>query len=236
MYIDYRPINAETKTSHYPMQRVDDCLAKAAGKSFFSKLDARSRFSQILIAPEDQPKTAFWWQGVLWMYTRAPFSLTNIPSHFQEAMDTILATEGLEEFATCYIDDILIFSDTAEEHLSQVCRVLLALFKNSLKAHTSKFIFCAPLMESLGFHVNGVGITPMASKIAAIKDLKSPTAVSHLRSLLGFLNYYRQFFDNFSARGAPLTELLKMDVTWEWTPRRRPTRTSITLCAPKAWH
>ena len=64
MCIDFRPINAETKMSHYPMQRVDDCLAKAAGKSFFSKLDARSGLSQIPIALEDQPKTAFWWRGV----------------------------------------------------------------------------------------------------------------------------------------------------------------------------
>jgi hypothetical protein len=73
-------------------------------------------------------------------------------------MDTILAIEGLEEFATCYIDDILIFSDTAEEHLSQVCQVLIALFKNNLMAHPSKSIFGAPVMEFLGFQVNGVGI------------------------------------------------------------------------------
>jgi hypothetical protein len=123
MCIDYRPINAETKASHYPMQRVDDCLATAAGKGFFSKLDARSGFSQIPIAPEDQPKTAFWWQGVPWIHTQAPFGLTNISAHFQEAMDTILATEGLEAFATCYVDDILVFSDTADEHLNHVCTV-----------------------------------------------------------------------------------------------------------------
>jgi hypothetical protein len=92
MCIYYRPLNAETKASHYLMQRVDDCLAKAAGNSFFSKLDTRSGFSQIPIAPEDKPKTAFWWQGVPWMYTQALFGLTNIPAHFQEAMDTILAT------------------------------------------------------------------------------------------------------------------------------------------------
>jgi hypothetical protein len=96
------------------MQRVDDCLAKAAGKRYFSKLDARSGFYQIPIATEDQPKTAFWWQGIPWMYTRAPFGLTNIPAHFQEAMDTILATEGLEAFVTCYVHDILVFSDTAD--------------------------------------------------------------------------------------------------------------------------
>jgi hypothetical protein len=109
MCIDYRPINAETKASHYPMQRVYDCLAKASGKSFFSKLDARLGFSQRPIAPENQPKTAFWWQGIPWMYTQAPFGLTNIPDHFEEAMDTILAPEGWGEFVTCYVDDILIY-------------------------------------------------------------------------------------------------------------------------------
>jgi hypothetical protein len=133
------------------MQRVDACVAKAAGKSFFSKLDARSGCSEIPIAPGDQPKTAFWWQGFPWMYTREPFRLTEIPAHFQEAMDTILATEGLEEFATCYVDNILVFSDTADEHLNHVCTVLLALAKNRVKAHPVKSIFGARVMEFLGF-------------------------------------------------------------------------------------
>ena len=139
------------------------------------------------------------------MYTRAPFGLTNIPAHFQEAMDTILATEGLEAFATCYVDDIPVFSDTADKHLKHVCLVLLALAKNHLKAHPSKSIFGAPIMEFLGFQVNGIGITPMEAKIAAIRDLKAPSSIPHLRSLLGFLNYYRQFVDNFSARASPPT-------------------------------
>jgi hypothetical protein len=128
--------------------------------------------------------------------------------------------EGLQEFATCYVDDILIYSDTAEEHLIHVCLVLVALFKNNLKAHPNKSIFVAPVMEFLGFQVNGIGITPMDAKVAAIRDLKSPISVPHLRSLLGFLNYYRQFVDNFSARAAPLTELLKKDIPWEWTAAR----------------
>jgi hypothetical protein len=149
------------------------------------------------------------------MYTQAPFGITNIPSHFQEAMNTILATEGLEEFATCYIDNILVFSDTADEHLIHVCKVLLALPKNRLKAHPAKSIVGAPVMEILGFQVNGVGITLMEAKIAAIEDLKSSISVPHLQSLLGFLNYYRQFVNNLSSRAAPLTELLKKDVPWE---------------------
>jgi hypothetical protein len=87
-------------------------------------------------------------------------------------------------------------------------------------------------MEFLGFQVNGVGITPMEAKIAAIKYLKSPSPVSHPRSLLGFLNYYRQFVDNFSSRAAPLTELLKKDVPWEWTPARETAFTDLkdALC------
>ena len=166
------------------------------------------------------------------MNTRALFGLTNIPKHFQDAMDTILATEGLEAFATCYVDDILVFSDTADEHLQHYCLVLLALAKNRLKAHPSKSIFGAPVMEFLGFQVNGIGITPMEAKISAIRDLKSPSSIPHLRSLLGFLNYYRQFVDNFSARASPLTELLTMDVPWELTPAREAAYTDLkdALC------
>ena len=220
MCIDYRPLNSETKPSTYPMVRVDDCLAKSAKKVFFSKLDARSGFSQIPVAAEDQHKTAFWWKGQAWMYTRAPFGLTNIPAHFQDVMDKIISTEGLSDFCCCYIDDILIFSDTVEEHERHIKLVLQALYKNNLRAHPDKSIFMAPVMEFLGFNVNGIGITPMEAKVAAIKSLKSPTNVSHLRSLLGFLNYYRQFVENFSKRAAPLAQLLRKDILWEWTAER----------------
>jgi hypothetical protein len=89
------------------MVRVDDCLAKAANEVFFSKLDARSGFSQIPVAEADQKKTSFWWKGKAWMYTRAPFGLTNIPAHFQDIMDNNILTEGLSDFFCCYIDDIL---------------------------------------------------------------------------------------------------------------------------------
>ncbi len=187
---------------------------------FFSKLDARSGFSQIPVAEGDQPKTAFWWKGQAWMYTRVPFGLTNIPAHFQAVMDSIIFTDGLSDFCCCYIDDILIFSDTVEEHEKHVKLVLQALYKYNLRAHPDKSIFMAPVMEFLGFNVNGVGITPMEAKVAAIKSLKSPTNVSHLRSLLGFLNYYRQFVENFSKRAAPLTQLLRNDTPWDWTEKR----------------
>ena len=98
MCIHYRPINSETKPSPYPMNRVDDCLARAKNKVFFTKLDARSGFSQIPVAECDQPKSAFWWKGQAWMYTQAPFGLTNIPAHFQAVMDNIILTEGLSYF------------------------------------------------------------------------------------------------------------------------------------------
>jgi hypothetical protein len=94
MCIDYRPINSETKSSTYPMVRVDDCLAKVKNKEFISKLDARPGFSQIPIAEKDQPKSALWWKGQAWMYTRAPFGLTNIPAHFQAVIDSIIISEG----------------------------------------------------------------------------------------------------------------------------------------------
>jgi hypothetical protein len=90
--------------------------------------------------------------------------------------------------------------------------VLQALYKKNLRAHPDKSIFMAPVMDFLGLNVNGIGITPMKAKVAAIKSLKSPTYVSHLRSLLGFLIYYRQFVENFSKRAAPLTQLLRNDV------------------------
>ena len=150
-----------------------------------------------------------------------PFGLKNAPAKFQRVMDAELARSGCSEFAFAYIDDLLIASDSYEEHIEHVRRVLEALKQCNLKIHPGKSVFGTNIVEYLGHNVVGEhGITMNEAKVASIKALPTPTNVGDLRSIMGFLAYYRHFIPGFSSLAAPLNELLKKDVKWDWGPRQ----------------
>jgi hypothetical protein len=215
--VDYRPINSASAMEHYQMPTPEQLWERVGDCTVFSKIDMKSGFHQVGVAEEDQPKTAFWWGNRVWMYKRAPFGLKNIPAHFQRVMDTEIAKAGLDYCCVCYIDDILVFSRTMEQHLVDVRKVLAMLRKVGLKAHPEKSLFAGPVIEYLGHNVSGYGVTPTQAKVAAIQALPSPTSVSELRHVLGFMNYYRGYVPNFSSKAAALTGLLKKAAVWDWT-------------------
>ena len=136
-------------------------------------------------------------------------------------MDAELARSGNTSFAFAYIDDLLIASDTYEEHIEHVRRILTMLNECNLKIHPDKSVFGTNIVEYLGHNVVGQhGITMNEAKVASIKCLPDPTNVSELRSIIGFLAYYRHFIPGFSSIIAPMNELLKKDVKWVWGPRQ----------------
>jgi hypothetical protein len=120
-------------------------------------------------------------------------------------------------FAFAYIDDLLIASDTFEEHIGHVCQVLMALQRANLKIHPDKSVFATNIVEYLGHNVvKQHGITMNEAKIASIKALPNSGNVSELRSILGFLAYYRHFIPGFNSIVAPMNQLLKRDTPWNW--------------------
>jgi hypothetical protein len=216
--VDYRRINTVTKADNYGMHMADQLFQAVGSSNFFSKVDLRSGFHQIPIYERDQVKTSFWWNNKLYVYTKCPYGLKCCPAFFQRVMDFEICAAGLQDFALSFIDDLLIHSLTASDHIKHVTAVLDMLHNCGLRAHPEKSIFGACVVEYLGHNISRYGLTPHEAKVSAIAGLRTPSNVSELRSVLGFLNYYRCYIPHYSSIAAPLNVLLQLNVTWKWGP------------------
>ena len=213
--IDYRALNRVTIKHSYPIPRVDDLLDQLSNAKIFSKLDLASGYYQVAIDSKDQQKTAFKTRYGLYEFSVMPFGLTNAPAKFQKLMNEIFHEE-LDECAIVYLDDILIYSKSEEEHHTHLRRILKKLQENSLVARLSKCRFFLHSVEFLGFVVSNGTITVEQSKIKAITQLKTPSNVTDIRSFLGMTGFYRKFISKYAEICLPLTDLLKEDVPFKW--------------------
>ncbi len=188
----------------------------------FSKIDLRSGFHQIPIRKEDQHKTAFWWGHSTYQFTRMPFGLLNATAKFQRVVDAELLRAGLTGCAAAFVDDVLIWSNTAKEHVAHVCAVLDALAAVNLMVHPDKFIFGAAVVEYLGHNISGYGMSPHDAKVAAIRALRAPTRLADLQAAFGLLNYYRIYCPDFSQTAQLLYSLLKKGAAYVWGEPQQP--------------
>jgi hypothetical protein len=216
MCIDYRALNRITIKNSYPLPRVDELFDRLQGARFFSKIDLRSGYHQIRIAPEDVSKTAFRTRYGHYEFLVLPFGLTNAPATFMHLMHQALRPL-LDECALVFLDDILIYSKTLEEHKQHVRRVLDALREQKLYAKESKCEFFKHEVEFLGHHVGRDGVRMMEDKVEAVRQWPTPRSVRDVRAFLGTAGYYRKFIRDFSAIAAPLSELTKDSVSFEWS-------------------
>ncbi|KAJ9522565.1 hypothetical protein QJQ45_008331 [Haematococcus lacustris] len=192
MCIDYRPLNRLTIKNKYPLRRVDTLLHQLHGAQVFSKLDLPQGYHQIRVAPEDIHKTAFRTRYGHFEFTVLPFGLCNAPATFQRLMNDILH-DLLDDCVLVYLDDILIFSRTPQEHTAHLRRVLDLLRKHKLYAKLSKCEFGMDQTTFLGHIISASGIACDPAKIAAVQSWPTPTTVHEVRSFLGLANYYRRF-------------------------------------------
>eukprot|EP01116_Phalansterium_solitarium_P005967 TRINITY_DN1828_c0_g1_i11.p1 TRINITY_DN1828_c0_g1~~TRINITY_DN1828_c0_g1_i11.p1 ORF type:complete len:724 (+),score=101.60 TRINITY_DN1828_c0_g1_i11:2055-4226(+) len=216
MCIDYRALNNNTIKNRYPLPRIEDLLDQLAGARYFSKIDLRSGYHQIRIASGDEYKTAFRTRYGHFEFTVLPFGLTNAPPTFMRLMNDILRPY-LDDFVEAFLDDVLIFSKTADEHLRHVRLVLDKLREHKLYAKASKCEFFKETIEFLGHHISAAGVQPLASKVSAVTDWPTPTGVPELRSFLGLANYYRRFVRGYATLASPLTDLLRAGKKFEWS-------------------
>jgi hypothetical protein len=157
---DIRNINDHSVTDKYGLHLPEELFRRVGHSKFFSKIDLRGAFLQLPIHPDDQYLTTFWWGNELWMYTRCCYGLKNAPSFCQRIMDSELAKFGLAGFCVCFIDDLLVHSDTEVEHIKHVAAVLAMLHSVGLRAHPDKCIFCCEAVEYLGFLLGTGFLTP----------------------------------------------------------------------------
>lgn len=213
---DYRKINAITKKDVYPLPRIDDALDALHKSKIFSTLDLASGYWQIEMDPKDREKTAFICEQGLFEYNIMPFGLCNAPATFQRLMDAILA--GLK-WTCClvYLDDIIIYSESFEDHLKHLSMVFQRLQEAGLNLKASKCHFAKSYINYLGHVVSDQGISPDPKKVEAVKDFPKPKSLREVRSFLGLTSYYRRFIKDYAKIAVPINHLLKADVKFEWT-------------------
>ncbi|GJV32843.1 putative reverse transcriptase domain-containing protein [Tanacetum coccineum] len=195
MCIDYRELNKLTVKNRYPLPRIDDLFDQLQGSRVYSKIDLRSGYHQPRVREEDIPKTAFRTRYGHYEFQVMPFGLTNAPAIFMDLMNRV-CKPYLDKFVIVFIDDILIYSKSEEEHAEHL-KLILELLKKE---------------EFEGIHVN-------PTKIESIKDWASPKTPTEIRQFIGFAGYYRRFIKGFSKIAKPMTKLTQKNVKFDWSEK-----------------
>ena len=207
--IDLRKLNNRTIKDGYALPRIDDTLDCLHDAKWFSTLDLKSGYWQVELEEEAKPLTTFT-MGPLgfWECERMPFGLTNAPATFQRLMESCLGELNLS-WCIIYLDDIIVFSQTPEEHLVRLQDVFDKLKATRLKLKPSKCELFKKQINYLGHVLGQEGVTTDPDKIKAVTEWPRPTTVTEVRSFSGFVSYYRRFIPNFSKAAKPLNTFLQ---------------------------
>lgn len=214
--VDFRGLNAITKKNRFPLPLVNDLLERFRGCCVFTVMDLTSAYSHLWIREGDEWKTAFRTHLGLFEHLIIPYGLTNAPAAWQAFIQDVLS-DLLDIVCIVYIDDILIFSKTQEEHGIHVKLVLDRLCAANLCANASKCHFDQTEVEYLGFIINSDGIKMNPKKLEMISEWPQPQKLKELQGFLGFTNFYRRFIEKYSNIIAPLTRLSRKDVPFIWS-------------------
>ncbi|GJS55176.1 putative reverse transcriptase domain-containing protein [Tanacetum coccineum] len=215
MCIDYRELNKLTVKNRYPLPRIDDLFDQLQGSSVYSKIDLRSGYHQLRVREEDIPITAFRTRYGHYEFQVMPFGLTNAPAVFMDLMNRV-CKPYLDKFVIVFIDDILIYSKSKEEHSEHLKIILDLLKKEKLYAKFSKCDFWLESVQFLGHVINREGVHVDPVKIEAIKNWPIPTSPTEVRQFMGLVGYYRRFIEGFSLIAKPLTKLTQKNKKFEW--------------------
>lgn len=213
--IDFRKLNDITVGDSYPLPNIQDILDKLGRSRYFSALDCASGYWQIPIAQEDQCKTAFSTQKGHFEFKRMAFGLKSAPATFQRLMNTILS-ELVGPRCLVYLDDVVIFGETLQEHNERLRQVFQRLREHDIQLEPDKCEFLKTELQYLGHIVTLNGVTPDPMKIKAIEEFPKPKTQKDIKSFLGLIGYYRRFLPKFSQLSKPLNDLLKKDRRWKW--------------------
>jgi transposase InsO family protein len=214
--IDYRQLNSATRKDAYPLPRIDTCLDAMASAQWFSTFDLRSSYHQVMVNPPDSDKTAFICPRGMYRFRTMPFGLCNAGATFQRLMDVVMSGLNLH-ICLVYLDDIIVYSRTAEEHLERLTEVLDRLTSAGLKLKPEKCALFQKSVSFLGHMITAEGIATDPDKIKAVMDWPEPTCLRDIRAFLGLASYYRRFVKDFATIAAPLNGLIKKGSVFGWS-------------------
>jgi hypothetical protein len=217
--VDYRKLNNATIKDAYPLPLISELQDRTAGAQWFTKYDLRGAYNLIRVAEEDEDKTTFRSRYGSYKYRVMPFGLTNAPGTFQRHLNHVLE-RYLDDFCIVYLDDILVYSKTLEEHIQHNIKVLEQLKKYHLLVKGEKCAFHQKEVSFLGCIISTEGLRMDPDKTRAIVEWPTPTTVKEVQSFLGMAQYNRKFIKGFSAITTPLSELTRKDQPWEWTDKQ----------------
>jgi hypothetical protein len=227
MCTDSRAINKITIRYKFPLPRMDDLMDCLSGEKYFSKIDLKSRYHQIRMREGDEWKTTFKTSKGLYEWLVMPFGLTNVPSTFMRLMNEFLR-EFIEKFFVVYLDDILIFNKTKEEHLKHLAAVMRKLQQEKLLINMRKSSFMKTKLIYLGFVISENELKMDPSKVEVIKNWQSTRNVFEVGSFHGLASFYRKFIRNFSGISATMMDTVKKrHKSFHWTRRGFKRRDSI---------
>lgn len=211
-------LNNALELNRHPLPRPEDIFTKLNGAKFFSQLDLRDAYLQFELDEDSKKLCGINTHRGLFQAQRMPFGVKSAPAIFQNFMDNLIA--GIPG-VFCYLDDLIIANSSIEDHIATLNKIFAKIQEAGLKIQLEKCKFLQKELKFLGHIVNAAGIRPDPARSEAIRMMPAPTNITSLRSFLGALNYYGRFVKEMRELRAPLDELLRKDVKWDWSDRQQ---------------
>lgn len=231
---DYRKLNSVTKKNLHPIPPMDSILAKCRNAKYISAIDLSQAYHQVKVHKKSRKFTAFRVPGKgVFHYKRMPYGLTNAPGVFQAIIDGLFRPE-FEPHVFAYLDDIIIVTETFEEHTYWLEKVLKKLKEANLTVNPEKCKICCSEVAFLGYIVNARGLQIDPAKCAAVENFPAPLNPRQVRRFIGMSSWYRQFIPHFASRIAPISKLLRKKQLWVWGAEQQSAFDDIKKCLTSA--
>lgn len=216
LVIDYRKVNTNLQDDKFPLPNIEEVIDSLAGSQYFTHLDLSQGYYQCELKPEDRPITAFATPSGQYQMTRLPMGLKTSPSSFSRLMTVAMSGLNLTK-CLIYLDDIIVFGKTFDEHNKNLISVFQRLREVNLKLNPAKCNFLKQELIYLGHFISKEGVLPDPQKIETIKNWKSPSSSDEVKRFVAFANYYRKHIRNFASLCLPLNYLTRKGIEFNWS-------------------
>jgi RNase H-like domain found in reverse transcriptase/Reverse transcriptase (RNA-dependent DNA polymerase)/Integrase zinc binding domain/Integrase core domain len=215
--VDFRKVNSVTRKDAYPLPYVTQILDRLRDARFISSVDIKSAYWQVPLEKNSRDKTAFTVPGRgLFQFKCMPMGMHNSPATWQRLIDAVLRPD-LEPFIFVYLDDVIIVTQTFQQHVHVLDKVFTRLIDAGLTVNQAKCEFCRPELKYLGYVIDSRGLRVDPDKVQAILDIQTPSDVKQVRSFVGVASWYRRFIPDFASRINVLTRMQRKNYVFEWT-------------------